>query len=483
MECGRMRRVANDWGKVLARVAILGISTQILLGIFWMLMNVTAFQEFGESRFLQRVQETLVCDEYTGILYPLIMRMLSGVGDCLSVPAHCLIYGFQLLVAAGAAYYFLLGFPAVRKKPWYERLWLTLALLTFPTAAQCHLAVLPISLASSLFLASIGVLLRVWWGEEEGQCEKAQNRKAIRFCWNLPAARLVWFGLLWLAETLLLPEYYLFGAVLALLYVGKLLSKSFYVVVVVAVFLGVIPLLSSLTIQEGAYGRMRNTLEAAALRRFAWEHLADDYPDWPKELQEALSQENIARLRAHPAQIPWVLGAAVDDSLGKEKAREIYGELAKAVGKRRWRENAKEILGDTLAYSLAPAAQLFFLAGKGQDTYTGMNYELMRANAPRLTSCFVKFGDGCFVGILILTGVFAIFALIERDKLEKRACLREGLCFLLPFVVMIATYVFKAGGSMDEKNVLPVTAAWMTCCLLAISRMLEEKKQEGESGE
>ena len=482
MDCGRMRRVANDWGKVLARVAILGISTQILLGIFWMLMNFTAYQEFGENRFLQRVQESLICDEYTGILYPLIMRMFSGMSAVLPVPAHCLLYGLQILVATGAAYYFLMGFSVVRKKAWFVKLWLTLALLTFPAAAQCHLAVLPISLVSSLFLASAGVLLRAWQGEEE-QGVKTQEETAKRFCWNRPAMRLVWFGLLWLLETLLMPEYYLFGAVLVLLYVGRTFSKSFYVVVIAAVFLSVIPVLSSLTIQEGAYGRMRNTLEAAALRRFAWEHLADDYPDWPRELQEALSQEDIAKMSAHPAQIPWVLGHAVDAPLGKEKAREIYGSLAKTVGKHRWQENAKEILGDTIAYTFAPAAQLFFLTGKGQDTYTGMNYEIMRAKTPRLTSVFVKYGGGCLVGSLLLGAVLAVFAFFEKDQRSKKIWLRESLCFFVPFFMMILYYVFRAGGSMDEKNILPVTAAWTTCCLLVICKTLDEKKQKEERGE
>ena len=476
MERGRVRKAVNDGGKVLARVAILGISTQILLGIFWMLMNFTAYQEFGESRFLQRVQESLICDEYTGILYPLIMRMFSGVATVLPVPAHCLIYGFQVLVAAWAAYYFLLSFPVVRKQPWHGKLWMTLALLTFPTAAQCHLAVLPVSLASSLFLASAGILLRVWQGG-------AQDGTARRFRWNRPAARLVWFGLLWLLETLLMPEYYLFGAVLVLLYVGRMFSKSFYVIVIAAVFLSVIPLLSSLTVQEGAYGRMRNTLEAAALRRFAWEHLADDYPDWPRELQEALSQEDISKMSAHPAQLPWVLGKAVDDTLGREKAREIYGRLAKAVGKHRWQENGKEILGDSIAYILAPAAQLYFLTGKGQDTYTGMNYEIMRAKTPRLTSVFVKYGGGCLVGSLFLGAALAVFAFLKRDQRGKKNWLREGVCFIAPFVVMILFYVLRAGGSMDEKNVLPMTAAWIACCLYMICKTLEEKKQKGERGE
>jgi hypothetical protein len=480
MEQGGMRKAGKEWGKLFARVAILGISTQILLGIFWMLRNFTAFQEFGESRFLQRVQETLICDEYTGILYPLLMRMLSGMGSALSVPAHCLIYGLQIIVAAGAAYYFLLGFPSVRRQPWFARLWAMLALLTFPTAAQCHLAVLPISLASSLFLTSVGILLRAWQGVEQGV--KMKEGTTRRFCWNRPAARLVWFGLLWFLETLLLPEYYLFGAVFVLLYAGRMYSKSFYVIVIAAVLISVIPLVSSLTVREGAYGRMHNTLEAAALRRLAWEHLADDYPDWPAELQEALSQEDILRMSAHPAQMPWVLGEKVDASLGKDGARKIYGRLAMTMGKHRWQENAKEILGDTIAYTLAPAAQLFLLSGRGRDGYTGMNYEMMRAKTPKLTSVFVKFGGGCLVGSLLCGAVLAIFVFCGKDRREKKICLREGICFLTPFAVMILFHVLRAGGSMDEKNVLPVTAAWITCCLLTIIKILEEKEQEGESG-
>ena len=472
-----MRKAEETARSILSGVVILGISIQIFLGLFWILFHFSAYQEFGESYFLQRVQESLICDEYVGILYPLLMRLATGLASLLPIPWYCFLYALQLMAAAGAAHCLLKTLKAYVSGPFLSRLWAVLAFLTFPGAAQCHLAVLPISLTASLFLISLGI----FWGGALG--DKAKE--------NRPLLTLAKLGVLWLLMALLMPDYRILGALPLVLRAARELfqgrkraeekgeaSRIFRLAMLTAVFLGVVPLISGMTIREGAWGRMQKTPEAAAFRRFAWDDLGKLYSYWPQELKDALSQEDIRVINQHPEQKTWILGQNVDGRYGKEKAREIYGAMAKVGYQIRWRHDLKEIGQDFLGYGFSPVAELVLSSGKGQATFAGMNYDVMRRRAPRFTSVFVRYAGWCFLGSIVLCGILRMMELAGEEKREKRASLLRGLTYLIFAIVILLYYVFQGGGVMDAKNVLPVTSLWMLwCCKMALGARGAQKAE------
>ena len=462
MEQGGMQKTARAASGILVRVAILVVSAQILLGFFWILMNFSSFQELGESYFFLEIQKNLVCDEYVGILYPLIMRIVTGVTSVLPLPAHCLLYALQLTVAVFAARFFWSRFSRYGQWPLYLKFCLILGMVTFPVAEQCHLAVLPISLTASLYLISVGLLIQ----------------KSDR-----PGVTLTRFGLLWLAETLLMPEYYLFGGILMGIFVLREFSKAFYVILIAAVFCAGIPIISGWTSRDGALGRMRQTPEAVAMRRLAWDSYGDFYPDWPTELREALTQEEIAQINAWPEQALWVFGQKVDARYGEKKAREIYGTVAKAAQRLRRSENAKDVIKDVLCYSLVPASRLVLMAGKGNHaTLQRMNYEAMRANAPKFTSLYVRYDGFCFLCLLGLCGLWMVIRLIKDGRQERWGMIKNALIFAVTAGVVVIYYTLQAGGCMDEKRSLPVMALWMAWFCKMIADVLNREKQETENG-
>ena len=462
MKRSRMQTMAKNAAEITARVAILGISTQILLGIFWILRNFTSFQELRESFFFLKLQESMVCDEYVGILYPFIMRMATKMELVTSLPAHSLLYALQLMIAGSAVWYFWNCIPAVKQKSFYVKLWLTLAMVTFPSAAQCHLAVLPNSLTASLYLVSVGILF-----QKEGK----------------PGVKITKLGILWLAETLLMPEYYLFGGILMMILVIRVLPKAFYGILIAAVFCAGIPVILGWTSQEGALGRMRQTAQAAAMRRLAWNSYGDFYPSWPKELREALTQEEIKEIMDYPEQAVWVLGNAVDEKLGKQKAREIYGTVAKEALRIRFRENVKDMIIDALCYGFVPASRHVLLTGKGDHfTLERVNYEAMRAVAPKLTAVYVRFDGYCFWGCLLIGFCWQIVILVKsKNGARKGVILRMLICGTVMGII-ISYYVFQAGGCMDEKKCLPVTMFWMAWFCQLVIKTLDVKEQKTESG-
>ena len=119
----QMQRARAHLRGLLSRILVIGVSAQIVLGLLWMLFAFDDRQEFVGSAYA----EWLDCN-LTGLRYEPVL------------------YFMQLLLAFYAGYRLMDG-VGVRKTFW--KIWGSLALLTYPYAMQCHMAVLPDSFAFS----------------------------------------------------------------------------------------------------------------------------------------------------------------------------------------------------------------------------------------------------------------------------------------------------------------------------------------------
>ena len=151
-----MQRAVRHISAILGRVIFIGFSIQIVFGMTWMCLNFSKLPQFGESLFYVEISKNFICDEYTGILYPVFLLLARGIEGLAGLPYYCVMYVVQLLVACYAAHRLLMGLKKTKRA---LNLWGSLAVLTLPMAMQCHLAVLPYSLVSSFFLLELSISL------------------------------------------------------------------------------------------------------------------------------------------------------------------------------------------------------------------------------------------------------------------------------------------------------------------------------------
>ena len=121
-----MQRTMGHVRAIVNRILFIGVSVQILLGLLWMFLAFDGRQDFVGSVYGDWL------DSY-----------LKGL------PYEPVIYLLQICAAFGAGYWLIEGL-GVRRLFW--KIWGSLALLTYPYAMQCHMAILPDSLAVSCFL-------------------------------------------------------------------------------------------------------------------------------------------------------------------------------------------------------------------------------------------------------------------------------------------------------------------------------------------
>ena len=464
-----MQRAVRHISAILGRVIFIGFSIQIVLGLIWMCLNFPRPAQFGESLFYVEISKNFICDEYTGILYPVFFLFSRGIDRLTGLPYHCVMYVVQLLIACYAAHRLLL---VLKKTKRALNLWESLAVLTLPMAMQCHLAVLPYSLVSSFFLLELSISLET-------------VRKGM-----LRVRQMVKLGAFWLLCALLLPDYLFLGAIppaLVLLWglcriLGMAWRRSSLETkrqdiwrfarqcVIYLVFCAVIMGMNSLTQVKGYYGKNQKSLEACLVSRMAWSDFMSYYESFPEQLREAIDWEDIQNSAYYADNMAMVFGPAVEEVLGTEGAREFFLALSKQAWEQNRAHILHEIAWDAAAYTVSPIALQMQLTGRGYDSYSGRNYEIMRHYTPVLSRIYMDYSCWWFAAALCLGAALAALCIFWDRSLISGKNFFSVFLIGLSCVGLILWYTMQGGGMMDYKNTIGVTCVWIVFSLLAMEK-------------
>lgn len=408
---GLTKKAVVHIGALIKGILFTGFSIQILLGAGWMCFHFLYRQDFAEA---------------DSAFYLWIFRLLGE---------NCqIMYLVQLLFAFYAGYRFL-ALLCGRDSgiyPKYERLyvvWGSLALLTFPFAMQCHLAVQPFSFMGSLFLLMLSFLVEIMIRPGHFSKGKKGWRKKVGF---------------------------LAAAVL---------------------YAGFVTVLSG--VADRCEGEPERSLASAMARRMAWPDLWNDSEFWPEELREIAG--DVAFQASMSADNMELLFAAVEERAGAELAREYYRQMAE-IG---WRQHSTFIIHriawDILGYTITPLVFPKQMEGMLFDSYTGSNYEVMWRHMPVYTNHYVKYGCWWFGCFLILAAVLTILHIFTENfhgtgpgithescgasaLPGKRKVLAVGIC-ILATGILVAVLVMRGAGRMDYRYTIAVNGLWMLWAL------------------
>lgn len=439
---------------VLSRVIVIGLGLQIILGLWWIAYNLGSFQKFGDSLFYIEVSKSMVCDENTGIIYPVLLMLARGIEGILRIPYTYVMQLLQLVIGCYAGYYFC---QTIGVRTRWGKIGASLAVLTFPMIAQCHLAILPNSLNFSVFLLELALVL-----------------EAIREQQPLMHHHLFGINMCWLISALLLPEYLYLGALPVLLlllydlvkYRRQIGRRFVYNVILIAAFVGMMVGVNMLVQDKGVYGKPAGTWEAAFFRRVAWTSLCEYYDEWPQEMQEACSYDIIEETAKFPDYMELLLQPQLESTVGVEKAQTLYWEAGRYVCDKNFSKILHEIVWDVVGYTLPPIATRMMLTGRGYDSCVGRNYEVMRRETPVLSKYYLDYSCWWFVVGLGITIIAELGLLLLRRKIN---IVPAVLC-LLSAGSLVVWYTLQGAGMWDYKNALFTGAMWILWSVTAVNR-------------
>lgn len=443
------RKVAGHLCAIFKGILFIGFSIQTVMGLVWMCLNFNAVQEFAPAQSAV----------YRGIY--------SLTGGCAA-----LLYLLQLSVAAFADWRIL---KVIRPEGVCWRAWGTLALLTFPMAMQCHLALLPWSFAGSLLLLEWSFAIELLQRKEPS------------------GGRFSFAGLLlcWLLLAVLLPEYRLLGgipAVLAfLLRMGRLRDKGRLGRELLLTLAAAGLAFGAGTAARTASGTEERSFSFALMCRTVWPSVLSDQFGWPEELQQVVVGEPVYETSFAPDNMDRILKPLMEESFGKEQAEAYYRYMANNSWEHRRAAILSHVRWDVAGYAATPLILQRQLAGAGYDSYSGRNYEIMRNHAPAWTRLYVMYSCrwfGCFLVTALLLSLTLIIGRQTSDRawgFPWKNSWRGILVCGLSAGAVVLWYTLQGSGIMDYRKSFAVSSIWLIWALTAMRE--EETVERGRSVE
>lgn len=435
------------------RTVVLLMGLQIVLGFAWLVANLGGVQDFAETTELLEISHTWVLDEYVGIGYPVCVYLARIPASVTGVSYALFLYVFQIAAAFFAAKYFLRKSGVAEGKC---ALFGAAYLVTVPLAAQFHVAVLPYSFASSLFLVFLGETVSLC---RKGICEK-KGLCVIALCW--------------LAGALLLPEYlWLMGAVMAVFGILWIKRNGRRFLAFCVLFFSVVLsvcLVSALTVEPHSRGRMEQSVSGMLLARVVWPNVDKNSYFWSEKVTGLFDAETLLEISHEPENVLYVFGYEMEKAYGTEVSRQEYRQMAVTSLKMRTREILLEVGRDFLSYEFPQGAVRSQLRGNGVS-YSGWNYNRMQEKVPVLTKYYVNLSLGGFFVLLALIILIRIVNAMGSSEFVRLFMERNPEWILPVFVVVLSGlwYTMEGAGIWDYKNALVISALWASVIVKGLS--------------
>jgi hypothetical protein len=415
---GRERIIA-EVSRVLSLVLRIGLATQTILGIFWILGNLHTMQPYAGSYEYLEAAGTLRLNIGKSFLYPLFLRGIMEFTAILHLNLFPFVYMVQLLLAWFSSFIILKVFPLRYPKVY------ACFLCIIPMLLQCHMAVLPDSLALSLLLLLVSLAL------DENHSKNGKRISGV---------------IIWLVLVLLVPAYGVISLPVLLWIIWQRLPFV----------LGVFGLALVLCIQIPG---VTFVMTKVILERVSWPILDKMYPYWDQEVREIIPTDEVQYMALNRGSISEELAPRLTEALGNQSAEKMMRQIAKLNFTYHSREVAGQILQDGISCVFPPLGLTWELSGRVYASAGGRNYEIMKAAAPGVTKVFVAYGNIWFVAgcILLLLQVILSRTTLEGWKQEKPG---KTLLLVLTGLPVLVYGLLTGGGMMDYKRVIFITWLW-----------------------
>lgn len=421
-----MKKVKKHLSAIVGRMLFIGFCVQIAFGLFWMLCNFGARQNFA-----------LRSD---GLLYPVMLRI---------APHYCVVYLLQMAAALWAGYTFL---KAVRPSLFWN-IWGSLVIFTVPMGMQCHLALLPDSLISSLMLMECAL----FWRAVNFQGKQEKENRTILF------AKM---AVCWLCLAFLDEVYLCFGGILPLLLLlvtvcGRERFRIVPLILLFGAFAGIVSGTYNLAKMTGGYEKESKRVSEMMFDRFVWSTLLKDWGEWPDRLKDCVDGSVILNASFYADGYYTELKPVLSEVLSPEEMDELFTDLAKTA----WSIYPKRIIHecgwDMAGYVLTPTITGLMLDGNGCMSYCIRNYDIMSRETPKLTKYYMDYACRWFSAAFLLAVFMEICVVFEMRKAEAGRKLGCFAAYAVTCLCPVLWYVAQGAGIMDYKRTVFITGLWL----------------------
>ena len=159
----------------------------------------------------------------------------------------------------------------------------------------------------------------------------------------------------------------------------------------------------------------------------------------------------------------------IEDALGSEDAQKLFRKYAVYGLKTYPSDNIHQIVWDMAGYVTPSVLLQLFLDGRGYDTFSGRNVDIMMTGDLKLTNVLLKYSSWWFlVGIIATALVMICRGAYKKDG--KRCFLEILLLCAVTALCMVLWYTMQDAGCWDYKNGLLPGMLWLVGIILSVGK-------------
>lgn len=378
----------------------IAVFAQIVSGTVYLVCNFTEYIIYPETEEMVQLARGLLFDEYTGILYPLFIRLCLGIQGSFGIGYYLVTHFVQLVLFVLSTTY-LVSSVFKGKKTWIAMLYI----VCFPMCMQTILMVSPLAFKAIFSFLIVGSMIRITRGNGKIGTWICMFLVYIMAALNMPDDLYIW----------IVPM-----ATFGILYFFRkrkqcaLWKRACLIVAVGIVFLATFFILDS-SIDAGNCGRMQRTISSVLFQRTAWPNLDEKYGFLPEEMREILSNENLLDSEFSSESIVYVVGPTIDRTAGFERANELY--MQAVIGQLGYNKRTllKTVSDDFFGYLLAPYSTVFYMKGQDGSSYSTLYGSVSARNPEGIYGYFCI----SFVSMFLLT-FYGIMSILQKRRLVQK---------------------------------------------------------------
>lgn len=430
------------------------ISTiQIILGAAYVILNISYLPENIRTIEILDIVNTWKIDEYLGVLYPILVWVGIGIEGLIGIPYYSLIYIFQLFFAFFSCKLFIRNLCSKEISSCYV-LWASLYIMSIPMVLQCHMSILEKSIANSLFLCFMAILLK---------SIKYNNQLNIKEYVRLFVCGI---GLFITSNQHSIIIFFLFiflGVIASVRWIKQKQWKYIGIIMVIIFSIAIVGTgINQLTQKSGSRDKAEKSIALDTFKRLMWPYFETDYFFWPLDVKWILSPEEAREYASDIELVDSVFAPLLEKELGQEKAIEYYWLMAFNSLEIR----TKEVLGNLcidLGAHTFPQLSVWLQMNQELVGDNGYNYYRFQYSSPYLAKIYMKY---MFLGFFISFLLSMILVCIYQKDGEN--FLRKDIIFLIfsPLLIQAIQVTWNNSRGMDYTKVLYAAQVYVMMIIL-----------------
>ena len=358
---------------------------QLVMAVVWLFLSHSEIGYTPESDVFLNAAHNLKFDEYTGLLYPVLLSIVYSL-----VPqkvASCIIYFIQFIVLM-ISILFLLGKMEKRKISG------VIYILSFPFTMQEIFLISPICLSTAVFIWFYALVLS----------EDYKNKDIdLMFPFVLGAmlSRHLFYAMImvWIMNILVTLSSYK----LRKDYENKAraaVSSAIHLILIIAVSVAA----EGMFISHNEYNKMPASLGTAFMSNLAFEHFEEDYYFWPEEVKAAVPFEELSEIVKSREYGTSKFGNIMSQKFSYEEMKKYAWKIGFASVFNRSKDTIITVLKETAGYFFMPFTLVVNLCGIGKSM-TGYRMMYFSSNNPILSMLYM------YVGFIMLAMYIIVICL------------------------------------------------------------------------